>query len=120
MVVNESWPDLHASYDYPKPNGSNEARWRDAIAAALANGTLSLSPSAGSSDIHNLEGLCPRCGHEMDQRVEFDVIIGALPIEVKFGTFNVQCNCSLPHDKRDDKRTGCGWGGSIPVPLSTR
>ena len=30
---------------------------------------------------------------------------------------DVDCSCDEPHEGRDDKGRGCGWGGPLPVQL---
>lgn len=117
-MSDETWPDPAVPYDYPARTLGNESRWKEAVAAALEDKTLELVGTGG--DTYDLIGRCPRCGHEICQAIEFDVITSVLPLESRFGMFGVRCNCTAAHDGRDDDHQGCGWGGSIPVPLYIR
>jgi hypothetical protein len=116
----EQWPDPAVEYEYPEHSSANEQRWRDGINQGLADGSLTLSRRPLPGDFYDLTGSCPRCGHHLSQPIEFGVILGALPVREKAGVFNVKCNCTQTHNGRDDKHTGCGWGGALDVPLSTR
>lgn len=118
--MGELWPDPTVEYEYPEHTAANEQRWRSGISQGLADGSLTLSRRPAADDLYDLAGKCPRCGHDLSQPIEFDVILGALPVREKVGLFNVQCNCSAPHIGRDDQHRGCGWGGALDVPLSTR
>ena len=112
------WPDPFAPYDYPDRSPANVVRWKEAVACALTDESLRLTPSGG--DVYDLSGSCPRCGHRISQVVEFDVIMGSFPGAPRFGVFTVRCNCPDSHDGRDGERKGCGWGGPLPVPLHVR
>lgn len=116
-MATETWPDSSVDYEYPTRTPVRETRWRRAINEALSSGSLRLLPVDSEADLYNLAGQCPRCGHDMDQSIEFSVIMGTLPERSRFGIFNVNCNCTGVHDGRDDKHKGCGWGGPIAVPL---
>jgi len=118
--MSEPWPDPAVEYEYPEQTAANEQRWRSAIEQGLAEGSLTLSRRPSTDDLYDLTGDCPRCGHHVSQPIEFGVILRALPVRENDGVFNVQCNCTQPHKGRDDKHKGCGWGGALDVPLSTR
>jgi hypothetical protein len=115
--MDELWPDPDVPYDYPARTPTNEQKWKQAVAAAVNAQSLQLVPRPGGEDLFDLSGSCPRCGHAMSTEIEFEVIRGLLALPPSSGIFNVSCNCRRPHAGRDDKHLGCGWGGSIPVPL---
>lgn len=116
----ENWPDPQVGYHYPARTPENEGRWKEAIRKAQADGSLKLIPISDRNDLYDLVGQCPRCGHDISQSIEFDVIRGTVPINSKFGVFNVQCDCAELHVGRSENRKGCGWGGSIPIPIFIR
>lgn len=116
-MTQETWPDSNVPYIYPDRSDENAQRWRTAIDAARQNGTLRLIPGDRSNYNQDLTGQCPRCGHDMDQPIEFDVIMPIRGLPPMFGRFNVQCNCRKAHADRDSTHQGCGWGGWIPVDI---
>lgn len=99
-------------YEYPERTDGDEARWQDAVAAALRDGTLVLRRKGRHPDFYDLAGACPRCSHSMDQEIEFGVIVG-----FEIPTYNIDCNCTKDHAGRSDGKSGCGWGGWIGVPI---
>jgi hypothetical protein len=116
--MTKSWPDSNVTYDYPDNTKENEAAWQAGIADALDSGSLKLIPRGKGGDLFDLIGSCPRCGHSINQSIEFNVIVGVLPVGQSTGLFNIDCDCPVAHDTSDAKRKGCGWGGPIDVPLT--
>jgi hypothetical protein len=114
-MTHPDWPSETAPYDYPEKTPENETRWRDAITQARAAESLRLIPGTNDAYIHDLAGRCPRCGHQMSQQIEFGVIMAFRGTPPKIGVYNIQCNCTKPHDGRGEKDSGCGWGGPISV-----
>ena len=112
----EEWPSSEIGYAFPDSTIEVAEQWRRAIEGALRNGLMSIVQLDGS-DFFELSGSCPRCGHPMDQSLEFDVIRGRT-VHNRGGWFNVRCNCSSSHGGRPVDRRGCGWGGPIRVWLS--
>ncbi len=119
-MTDEAWPDAALPYRYPVAIPDNEEKWASAIDTSLAAGTLVLVQTAPSSDVYELTGDCPRCGHQMSQTIEFEVIVGVAPVSGKVGIFNIQRECLETQLGRDDDHAGCGWGGALNVPFSTR
>jgi hypothetical protein len=118
MATGETWPNLTVPYSYPRKSDANGQKWQAAIDDALGSGSLQLTArDCDDDDFYELVGNCPRCGHEMAQDVEFDVIFGALPGRTV--TLDVNCNCAEDtHAGRPSSYRGCGWGGTNAVRLT--
>lgn len=115
--MGEHWPSTDVRWEEPAYLPANTARWQRAVDDALADATLSLEPTE-HHDFFVLVGACPRCGHRLQQTLEFEVFRSIEePVETGVGRFNIDCSCSNPHEGRLAGRTGCGWGGPLPVTL---
>ncbi|MEO6997200.1 MAG: hypothetical protein ABI112_03875 [Terracoccus sp.] len=115
--MSEHWPSTDVDWHEPAYVPTNTARWQTAIDDALVDSTLRLESTA-NHDFAELVGACPRCGHRLQQALEFEVVRGIdehLAAEV--GRFNIDCTCPNPHDDRPPGRVGCGWGGPLPVTI---
>lgn len=113
--MSEHWPTTDVDWEEPAYVPTNTARWQSAIDNALVDATLRLE-NTENHDFVVLVGACPRCGHRLQQTLEFEVF-RALDdnLETGVGRFNIDCSCPNPHDGRPPGRVGCGWGGPLPV-----
>ncbi len=117
-MADAPWPQADCDYEFPPRDEEHERRWQEAIVGSLQDGWLKLVSTGG--DFADLRGECPRCGHHLHQSLEFDVILGLDAGLPKKGEFNIVCTCPDKHSGRDEKKTGCGWGGANEVRLVLR
>lgn len=141
--MDERWPDPNVRYEFAGSVSGAQARWQEAIDAALKAKSLGLHPV--SDDVYTLHGSCPRCSHRMASSLEFKVVLpgggfagermlaqrhGGSTREVTSairagsyhavtqGIFDVVCDCGEVHDGRpEEKKKGCGWGAGVGVTI---
>lgn len=115
--MSEHWPSSDVDWNEPAYVPTNTVRWQSSIDEAVADGILRLE-SAERADFVELVGACPRCGHRLQQSLEFEVIRGIdESLAAQVGRFNIDCTCPNPHAGRSAGRVGCGWGGPLPVTI---
>ena len=118
--MTETWPDGDVAYEFPVLSEENTKRWQTGIDAKLASGELTITPSGDDPDttFYDLSGLCPRCNHRgINESFEVEVLIGVATGGKDEATIDVNCACSDKHEPRAEDKTGCGWGGPLPVNL---
>lgn len=135
--MGETWPDRDVDFEDARSTPQNTARWQAAIDEALSDGSLRLAPT-GHRNTYDLEGDCPRCGHEWRSPVSvyYEVKGGPGPgdsfdededppherralrwdLGGHSGRFNIPCSCSKDHGGGVD--AGCGWSRDISVTVS--
>jgi hypothetical protein len=111
MPTRDDWPDKSAPYEFRATGQADQERWQAGIDEALDKRVLKWHRTE-SPDEHDIRGDCPRCGHEMDDRVVFKWI-GVDRVDRI--SQNIVCNCTEAHEPRAEGKWGCGWAPALEV-----